>query len=351
MDNPAEYEAVLKVLDMFGVGKPFSLQPAGGTASPKWAINSDKGRFIVRVRPSEFANIQSVCFDHKALARLTQSGLPVPAPLTRSDGTTWLCKDGKMYEVLHWVDGEPFNESDLDAIAGLGVFLAWFHGAIDEIPPGKEGRLREDHPDLLEPYLVQLRKLASTKELQHKLDLVDREVRYVREHLGEEFFGSLPHCIIHGDVHPGNLRFRGSQVSAVYDFDYLSLQARVRDVADGLMFFAAKRKTFLDPSDIRSLTQPFVLDSERCRILLQGYQQSSPLAEREWQALPLVIRSRWIQMRLRGCRKVLEDKRIEFVLDGFSEVIQWLDRESSTFFEELRRHARPVGKFVHSSRK
>jgi len=338
MDNTAEYDIVLEVLDRFGVGKPFLLEQAGGTASPKWAINADKGRFIVRVRPSEFANVRSVCFDHEVIGHLARVGLPVPAPLTQPDGKTWLSKDGEMYEVLNWVDGEPFDESDFDAIEELGKFLARFHDAITKIPPGKEGQLREDHPDLMEPYLVRLRELASTKQCKDQLDLIKPELRYVREHLNDEFLGSLPNCIIHGDVHPGNVCFRNSKVSAVYDFDYLSVQARVRDVADGLMFFAAKRKTILDPSDIRSLTQPFVLDPERCRILLQGYQSSNGLTEREWQALPLMIRSRWIQIRLRGCRKVPENERIEFVLDGFSEVIEWLDREATTFFDALRHH-------------
>jgi Ser/Thr protein kinase RdoA (MazF antagonist) len=169
-----------------------------------------------------------------------------------------------------------------------------------------------------------------------QLDRVERELNIVRERLTTALVDSLPHRVIHGDVHPGNVRFRGSEVAALYDFDYLSVQARVRDVADGLIFFAAQRRTVLDPCSIRSLTQPFVLAAERCRILLRAYQHADGLTEQEWHALPLLIRSRWIQMRLRGLRKLEPRDGLEFVLDGFFEVIDWLDRESPAFFERLQ---------------
>ncbi len=328
---------LLRVLDAFGLGVPVEIQPAGGTASPKWAVTSAKGRFVVRVRPGEFADKDSIHFDHEALRRLSEAGLPVPTPLARPDGSTWFSHDGKVYEVLHWVEGQPFAEGDLDAVHALGGFLARFHSAlVGDIPAGKQGQLREDHPDLLEPYLAGLRDLAFDTEHQRQLDEVSRQLAYVRDQLDAGLYESLPHCVIHGDIHPGNVRFRGSEVAAVYDFDYLNAQARARDVSDGLMYFAATRSTPLNPDDIRSLTQPFSLDLHCCRRLLQGYQGTIQLTELEWRALPLLIRSRWIQSRLRGSRKVAEKEKVGFVLDWFSDVIDWLDCKAPTFFDELR---------------
>ncbi len=334
---PVVQQALQSVLGAFGLETPVDVQPAGGTASPKWSVRSAGGRFLVRIRAAEFADRESVRFDHDALGRLKKAGLPVPTPLATADGATWLSLDGRVYEVLQWVDGEPFDETDLDAVHEVGALLARFHRALaEDVPPGKEGRRREDHPDLLEPYLVAARKLEQGADWCRQLDEVARQLDLVRHNLDAGLYASLPHSLIHGDFHPGNVRFRGSIVAAIYDFDYLNVQARARDVSDGLMFFAAGRDVPLDPDDIRSLTQPFSLDRHRCRVLLRGYESMSPLTDSEWLALPLLVRSRWLQMRLRGSRKVLENDKVSYVLDELWEVIDWLDHEASEFFDDLR---------------
>ena len=335
--NTAGQECPPEVLEAFGLGSPSKVQPAGGTASPKWGVASAKGRFVVRLRPGDVAGAESVSFDHQALRRLSEAGLPVPTPLAKTDGSTWLSLGGRVYEVLHWVDGDPFDEKDRDAVVALGTFLARFHGVLgDDVPPGKAGTIREDHPDLLEQYLSGLRTLASDADDRQRLEQVAFQLDHVRRQLDAGLYASLPRCVIHGDLHPGNVRFRRREVAAVYDFDYLNVQARARDVIDGLMFFASTRRTLLDPDDIRSLTQPFVPQMDRCRLFLRGYQGEIRLTDAEWQALPLLMRSRWLQMRLRGCRKVAKSEKVTFVLDRFLEVIDWLDDHATTFFEELR---------------
>ena len=332
-----EQEVVLRVLEAYGLDRPVEIQAAGGTASPKWAVTAAGRRLLVRVRPSELADADSIRFDHTALGRLAEAGLPVPTPLATVEGATWLCLEGRVYEVLTWVDGEPFAESNRDTSFAVGALLARFHRVLaEDAPAGKAGMLREDHPDLLQPYAAGLRRLTSDGDQRRQLDALSRQLDYVRDRLDGGLYASLPHCVVHGDFHPGNVRFRGSEVAAVYDFDYLSVQARARDVGDGLMFFAAARETPLDPDRIRSLTQPFRLDRDRCLLLLQGYQSTAALTAPEWQALPLLIRSRWLQMRLRGARKVPESEKVAFVLDRLFEVIDWLDCEGDAFFSELR---------------
>ena len=325
------------VLKAFGLSTASEISPAGGTAGRKWTVRSDKGRFVVRVRPEEFADDGSVGFDHAALRRMSDAGLPVPAPLARPDGSTWLRTGGEVYEVLHFVAGEPFVEGDVDAIRGLGEFLARFHSALSgDVPPGKQGRLREDHPDLLEEYLENLRALALRATQARQLDAIDLQLALVREQLDSGLYASLPQAVIHGDVHPGNVRFRDGRVAAVYDFDYLSVQASARDVCDGLVCFASERDAPLDPDDIRSLTQPFRPDPDRCGVLLDGYQGLARLNDLEWRALPLLMRSRWIQMRLRGSRKIPDGEKISYVLERFCDVIDWLDRDGPAFFDALR---------------
>jgi Ser/Thr protein kinase RdoA (MazF antagonist) len=149
----------------------------------------------------------------------------------------------------------------------------------------------------------------------------------------------LPQAVIHGDIHPGNVRFREASVAAVYDFDYLSPQARCRDLVDALMFFAAERRQAVNPDDIRSLTQPFALNLEWSSWLLDGYQQVSQVTDLEWAALLWLMRSQWLQIRLRGSRKVPREEKLAFVLDGCFELIGWLNYEAEAFFGALRSRA------------
>jgi len=107
---------------------------------------------------------------------------------------------------------------------------------------------------------------------------------------------------------------------------YANVQARARDLTDGLMFFASRRDGPVHPEQIRSLTQSMTPDADRCRRLIEGYQSGVGLTDLEWEALPLLIRSRWVQMRLRGARKVPDEDKVDFVLEEFFGVIDWPDR-------------------------
>jgi Ser/Thr protein kinase RdoA (MazF antagonist) len=326
-----------EALAAFGLGPLLECRALGGTAARKWNVLTPQGRFVVRRRPDEFADLRAAGFDHAILRRLHAAGFPVPCPLAVAGGHTFCMCEVGTYEVLHWIEGGPFPAGDPQAVAELGMLLARFHTTLaGDFPPGKEGRLREDHPDLLEPYLAGLEALAADSVQRHSLAAIAAQLSLVRHTLDQQLYGSLPRAVIHGDVHPGNVRFRGTRVAALYDFDYLAVQARVRDVSDALMFFASRRPQPLDPDDIRSLTQPFVPDRPLCRALLAGYQADGRLAEDEWRALPWLIRSRWLQMRLRGSRKVAAVDKVSFVVQRVFDVVDWLDHEGPEFFQRLR---------------
>ena len=326
-----------KVPQAFDLGSPLEVRRLGGTATPKFAVQVPEGRFVVRARPAEFAEEKFIRFDHASLWRLAEHGLPVPRPRRRADGTSWFHTEQGVFEVLSWLEGDSFREGDRAAITALGGFLARFHLALGEhIPPGKKGVLREDHPDLLVVYVNQLRELCRTPQEIAQVDRLAQQLELVRRFLDQDLYPKLPKAVIHGDIHPGNVKFKGTEVAAVCDFDYLSQQARCRDLVDALMLFAADRSHQLDPDDIRSLTQPFVPNPEWSSWLLGGYQQVSRLTELEWSALPWLMRSQWLQIRLRGSRKVRPEKRMAFVMDKFFEMTDWLDHEAADFFGGLR---------------
>jgi len=325
------------VFSEFGLQPPRRLVTLGGTASHTYLAEGEFGRIVIRIRSPEFSSEELVQFDHQCLKRLADAGLPVPSPLEAPSGATWIHCEGQIVELMTWITGDPFQEGDQRAIANVGESLAQFHRALAvDIPQGKEGFIREDHPDLLKEYLLQLQPLCQTDDEVEQVAAVGAQLDIIRGGLDDSLYAQLPRAVIHGDIHPGNIRFQGSKVSAIYDFDYMSEQARARDICDALMFFPASRDGPLNTNDIWSLTQPFQLIRSQCRVLIRAYDGISPLNDLDWLGLPLLMRSQWCQIRLRGSRKVPSAQKVTFVLRRFTEMIDWFDQHADSFFTQVR---------------
>ena len=97
-------------------------------------------------------------------------------------------------------------------------------------------------------------------------------------------------------------------------------QARVRDLGDAMIFFADRSRPY-NTDDIHSLVQPFTLNKARCDEVLEAYD---PLTGDERAALPWVIRSRVLQMKLRAIRKVPDNQKLAIVFDGLFETLNQL---------------------------
>jgi Ser/Thr protein kinase RdoA (MazF antagonist) len=336
-----ESELVHSILKSWELGEIREISGLGGTAAPKWRIQQANRKFVLRQRQNEFALPGMINFDHQMLTKLHSTGLPVPYPQTAKNGRTWVECDGNVYELLSWIEGKPFTQGDVKAIAGLAKFMAQFHlASSDDISAGKEEMKREDHPELLMPYVRKLDSLCRKGCERDKIKRIREQVFILNDRLEHELYYKLPTAVIHGDVHPGNVMFDGSRVSSVYDFDYMSVQARVRDICDCMAFFTSTRERDFDVNDIYSLTQAFTFDYNLSVVFLNEYSKVIPLAEIEFAALPLILRSLWLNMRLRGCRKVVDDKKIEFVLDDFWRMLDWIENESPAMINELRASVR-----------
>ena len=330
---------IADIVQDFHQGKISEICRLGGTGAPKWSVTTVQGKLVIRIRADEFAGEAKTSLVHAALVHLKAAGLPVPLLLRTASGSTVIRRNNLVIEVLSWIDGETFLPDDDKEAFELGVFLARFHAALSDKFSSDQKNLtrREDYPEALVPYLAGLRRLATSVHELHELQKVHAYLQGVQRDLDDRLYSALPHAMIHGDLHPGNIRFRNHAVSAVYDFDYLSYQARARDLSDAFAFFGSVRKTPFTTDRIDSLTQVFTPEPRLCRQIIQGYQKVFSLTDEEWRAFPLLILSRWLQMRLRGSRKVPDAEKLSFVLDQFFEVPLWLEEEGQIFFDRIRR--------------
>jgi homoserine kinase type II len=81
---------------------------------------------------------------------------------------------------------------------------------------------------------------------------------------GQQRYAMMPHVVIHGDYHPGNLKFHDGKVVGVFDFDWAKIDTRCFDVALAVNYFCMSWEGSKDGE--------LLLD--RVRIFLNAYQQA-----------------------------------------------------------------------------
>ncbi len=302
----------------------------GGTASRNYVVETTTGRFFLRRRNPRYAAEEAVAFDHLLMDHLAAHGVPVFTALGVDDlaGQRWLrLGPAEVVELYPWCSGQPFDRSNAAQLASAGHALGRFHAATRHFdgPPGKAWP-RYDAPSAILAGLqmaaswplnaTQRDSLAYLHQQAH--ELADRIARY-----------SIPGSPGYGD--PRRLPSRqcalsGRSCRGIFDLDWSTRQPRLRDLADGVLFFAARRATAIQGDDITSLTQTPWLDVPRAHIFLQAYAAAVewPLEPEEIAALSQFIRARWLFCRVDGMRKVPENERLSFLLSGVADPLQWL---------------------------
>ena len=302
------------VSSRFALGTVLAVRgAAGGTAGGGAVVTCERGTFQIRRRSAEHSRPEQIRFEHALLAELVTAGFPTAAPLARPDGRTVAVLAGATFEVYPWIEGAPFHRGSEAQLGELGGMLASFHAITRNLTRRKVGQQREDDPARLLRELDDHLPRADREKHRGPLEHVRAELRRLQGALERDVYGKLDQAVIHGDLHPGNVKFRRDTLVGLFDFDWANRQERIRDVGDGILFFASARQADLDGDDIWSLTAGGRLQAHWAGCFLDAYQARSRLTRTEKDALAPVMAARWLQIRIRGMRKVPADRRAEFL--------------------------------------
>jgi Ser/Thr protein kinase RdoA (MazF antagonist) len=272
-------EILRRILARYDLGGAFDvLGPGGGTANANLVIRAPRGKLLVRRRNPRYGSPDQVAYDHALMRHLATKGIGGPLPIETRDGQTWVREADAVYEVQHFVEGTPFDPENLEQLRAAGEGLAAFHGALDDFAPPVPKRLpRYDNPHDIRTGFESLLPQAAAQE-RREIEAILAVVGRLEADFPDSLYDSLPHCVIHGDYHPANVLFRGHRLAGIFDLDWVSRQPRVRDLSDGLYYFAGRREGRLDGSDIRSLTRGLRYDIPRARLFLDAYRACRPVA-------------------------------------------------------------------------
>ncbi|PDW03089.1 homoserine kinase [Candidatus Viridilinea mediisalina] len=325
---------VERALQNYDLGTVRSALPAShGVVNETAFAETSRGRYVVRRNQRKIGRA-SIILRHRLMAWLRARGFPAPRLVTTRSGETSVELDGRIFEVFNFIDGDEFNAERSAHIRGTGSILARYHRAVEGFPdaPAYQGPryTTQSLPGLIE----RIMERDVMGDLMVPLNWYDRRASDLRRALPEAVYESLPYVLIHGDVHRDNLIFRGDVVAALIDFDQVTIDARLVDLADAMVDFAVGPA----PHDWYPWgVYAGPLDATRARNLIEGYNEALPLTDGERAALPILIEVIWLQGNLRRVLMTSDaepDYHLEVLGQG-RRLSQWLAEHREVLLREL----------------
>ncbi len=157
--------------------------------------------------------------------------------------------------------------------------------------------------------------------LKNIIRVLDDEVSYLENYLDN----NLPKGIIHGDLFPDNVRFKGSKLVGIIDFEAACRGKLIYDLATAVIALCYFNGRF---------------QIDRFEAFITGYESLRPLSLPEWDSFPNELRFsalRFTVTRLKVfyLRKMDENHRIYRDFKEFFECLLILRREKDGGMEEI----------------
>ncbi len=207
----------------YDVGEVLSCKGiAEGIENTNYLVETEGGRFILtlyerRVRPDELP------FFLGLMEHLAGKGVPCPTPLRTRDGRVLRALGGRPAAMVSFLEGMWPRRPTPDHCAALGQALAGLHRAGADFAPKRDNDLSLagwrpllmaslDHADAVKPGLA--------AELETELAFLE-----------SRWPADLPAGVIHADLFPDNVFFRGAMLSGLIDFYFACNDFLAYDVA------------------------------------------------------------------------------------------------------------------------
>jgi len=305
-----EKDLLAELIDDYGLGRVTASHgiPTGSVNS-NYLLETPRGKHLLRI--DEVKGELEVKRELDLLLFLRREGFPCPQPLADRKGRVYRDVGGKCISLYRWIDGKVLGVERLTAVRleQVGRVLAELHTVAKQYKKGIENRFSYER--VAEIYAtVRDRLPAYFKRIVRTLD---DEIDYLRHYLETK----LPRGIIHGDLFPDNVVFKGDKVVAVLDFEAAARGRYVFDLATAVNALCFVREQY---------------DLKRFEAFMAGYESLRPLSLAEWDAFPNELRLsalRFTVTRLHDffLHPVDEGRRVEKDFREFYERLRILRRE------------------------
>jgi len=258
-DFIAEYDAG-EVISCKGI--------AEGVENSNYLVGTTTDQFILTLYEKR-VNTDDLPFFLGLMNHLASEGIVCPVPIRGRDGSAlrYLC--GRPAALISYLQGmwprrvQPFH------CAGLGETMAKMHVA------GESFELTRPNDLSLAGWRPLFEKCAPrAHEVQESLSQsLEAELDFLEENWPTD---GIPSGIIHADLFPDNVFFRGERLSGLIDFYFACNDFYAYDLAICLNAWC------FEPDNAFNIT--------KARLMLQSYGKIRPLSKKELSFLPLFAR-------------------------------------------------------------
>lgn len=308
----------VRIAEEFGLGDFVSYSGVrNGSVNTHYVVETKRGRFFVKI--DEVKSEVEVKQELELLFYLKHQGCPCPLPIKSKKGKYYHEFHGKYLSVSRHIEGvelplEALTSSHLEV---LGHALADLHLIGRGYKKGIDNRF--GFTKIVAIYR-EVRKLLPS-HLKNIVRVLDDEVSYLENYLDN----NLPKGIIHGDFFPDNVKFKGSRLVGIVDFEAACRGKLIYDLAT-----AVNALCYVDGR--------YRID--RFEPLITGYESLRPLSLPEWDSFPNELRFsalRFTVTRIKDfyLRKADENQRTYKDFKEFFDRLLILRREKSGGMEDI----------------
>ena len=309
---------LVKIADEFGLGDLTAWSGVrNGSVNTHYLLETKRGRYFVKI--DEVKSEIEVKQEIELLLHLKKQGFPCVQIAKSTNGRFCLDHQGKFLTVSRYLEGtevavERMTSGQLET---LGHTLADLHLIGRSYKKGIDNRFSFNR--ILSIYKEVRRQLPS--HLKNIIRVLDDGFSYLENYLDN----NLPKGIIHGDLFPDNVKFKGGRLVGVMDFEAACRGKMVFDLATAVnaLCFVGQRYRI-----------------DRFEALISGYESLRPLSLPEWDSFPNELRFsalRFTVTRIKDfyLKKADENLRIYKDFKEFYDRLLILRREKNGGMEDI----------------
>ena len=278
----------------FGLGSVLSQQRVGGHANENYLVKTELGEFVFKLLLNH--PLEDFQQELTYLQLLEKHSYPAAYYLPSPHGTSFY-QDGAVIAVVMRKKEGTIPEKSEAVNREIASRLAQLHLLPTDTLPNKGSWMNANY---LPEALALARSYGDNQTIERFLQAYE-QVRYFQPAL-------LIQSIIHGDVVPDNCLFLGNRLSALLDWEEVTIGASLLDIAMAILMFCFLRRAFSPP-----LLKSF----------LDGYMQIRALHKEEQEQLETAIRYAGLMVSTYFLLQSLRDPSSESAKDLREFYWQW----------------------------